>query len=1244
MKKRHFFKISATMLCFLLSLLMTAQEKPKVYVVSNAHFDSQWNWDVQTSIRDYVSKTVYQNLLLLEKYPNYIFNFEGGIKYWWMKEYYPIHFEKIKDYIHQGRWHVTGSSWDATDVNIPFPESFTRNILYGQMFYQDEFGVRGTDIFIPDCFGFGWILPTIAAHSGLIGFSTQKLQWRTNPFFENRAKIPFEIGLWKGVDGSQIMLVADGRNYTTRWSAHDLSRDSSLIRYATQSPLKTVYHYYGVGDTGGAPTLESVLSVEMGLKGDGPIKIISATSDQLYKDYLPFDKHPELPTYTGELLMDVHGTGCYTSQAAMKLYNRKNEQLGDLAERAAVVADWMGVQKYPGESLTESWRRFIWHQFHDDLTGTSLPRAYEFSWNDELLSQKQFAQILTASTGAVSNMLNTQVKGTPLVINNSISRPVKDILEINIDKSSSVKQAGVFDESGKPVPSQWVAGTDGNKLLIASDVKPVSYTVYELRAGGSTKVSALKVTNNTIENSIYKVTLDSNGNISSIIDKRFDNRELVKSGKSIRLALLTPNPSNQWPAWEIMKTTVDQTPVDIIESVATKIVENGPVRASLCIERKYGESTFRQYIRLTEGGQDDRIDVVNEINWQTPSALLKAEFPFNIDNEAATYDIGIGTVERKNNSVTAYEVPAQYWADLTAKDGSYGISVMNNSKVGWDKPDNNTLRLTLLHTPETQNRYAYQNIQDFGYHTLTYSIMGHRGNYVEAQTVAKAEILNRPLTAFFTGKHNGKAGRSFSFLQTSDDRMMVKALKKAEKSNDYVIRLYETTGKAVNDFTVTFASDIEIAHVLNGVEDVTGNAVFSGNKLTVNATPYSIHTFSVRLKPGASTGALPQSTPVVLNYNIKAASYNAYRSDANIDGKGYSYAAELLPETINASGIEFKLGDPVLENAIRCAGDTIILPQNGQYNKLYFLASSIMGDIITTFLVDDKPYEFVIPYYSGFIGQWGHTGHTQGFFKPAEVAYTGTHRHLSSGNVDAPYEFTYMFKFGIDIPKNAKKLILPDDSKILFFAATLAANENDNLTPAVDLVSTALKAEDLVPYSNARRNLIKNKPIIAKSTPDAPATNVNPNARGGAPNGVGGRGGALGVGSRPEAAIDGNINTMWVDSGENGTPYIEVDLEKESAIKGWFIYHGASTGRNNFAAQEYNLQVKKNLNDAWQTVDVVKENTESETNRLLAAPVAARYVRLNILKGAEVTQGGQGGRGGGAGGQSGIRIAEFEIY
>ena len=387
-------------------------QKPKAYMVSDAHLDTQWNWDIQTTIKDYVWNTISQNLFLLKQYPEYIFNFEGGVKYAWMKEYYPREYELMKAFVKAGRWHVSGASWDATDTLVPSVESFIRNIMLGQEFYRKELGVESTDIFLPDCFGFGWTLPTVAAHCGLIGFSSQKLDWRNNPFY-GKSKHPFTIGLWKGVDGASVML-AHGYDYGRRWDNEDLSENKYLMELSKCTPLNTVYRYYGTGDVGGSPTIASVASVEKGIKGDGPLKIISAASDQLFKDYQPYGSHPELPVFDGELLMDVHGTGCYTSQAAMKLYNRQNELLGDAAERASVAAALLGVAEYPGKSLTESWQRFIFHQFHDDLTGTSIPRAYEFSWNDELLSLKQFSGILTHSVGSVAGKLDTRVKGIPV--------------------------------------------------------------------------------------------------------------------------------------------------------------------------------------------------------------------------------------------------------------------------------------------------------------------------------------------------------------------------------------------------------------------------------------------------------------------------------------------------------------------------------------------------------------------------------------------------------------------------------------------------------------------------------------------------------------------------------------------------------------------------------------------------------------------------------------------------------------
>ena len=194
-------------------------KQAKVYAVADAHLDTQWNWDIQTTIKEYVWNTLSRNLYLLNRYPQYIFNFEGGVKYSWMKEYYPAQYEQLKAFVRAGRWHISGSSWDATDALVPSTESAIRNILLGQTFYRQEFGVESTDIFLPDCFGFGWTLPTIAAHCGLIGFSSQKLDWRHRPFHGD-SKHPFTIGLWKGVDGSAVML-AHGYDYGKRWNNID---------------------------------------------------------------------------------------------------------------------------------------------------------------------------------------------------------------------------------------------------------------------------------------------------------------------------------------------------------------------------------------------------------------------------------------------------------------------------------------------------------------------------------------------------------------------------------------------------------------------------------------------------------------------------------------------------------------------------------------------------------------------------------------------------------------------------------------------------------------------------------------------------------------------------------------------------------------------------------------------------------------------------------------------------------------
>lgn len=1201
--KRYVVLLASALLLGSGAYAQTAQptQKPEIYMVSNAHLDTQWNWDIQTTIKEYVRNTLNQNLLLLEQYPDYIFNFEGGVKYAWMKEYYPHQYERMKKYIRNGRWHISGASWDATDVLVPSIESLIRNVMLGQQYYRNEFGVESTDIFLPDCFGFGWTLPTVATHCGLIGFSSQKLGWRSRPFYGDR-KLPFLLGLWKGVDGSSLML-AHGDNYNTRWNEEDLSQNKELAELATRTPLYKVYRYYGTGDVGGSPTLTSVQAVVNSLDGKGPLKIKSVTSDQLYKEYLPYANHPELPVFDGELLMDVHGTGCYTSQAAMKLYNRQNELLGDAAERASVAAEWLNQAVYPREMLDESWKRFIFHQFHDDLTGTSIPRAYEFSWNDELISLQQFSGVLTSSLNAIIGQMDTRVKGIPVVFYNAVGYPVTELSEVEIATASAPRGVEVRDASGNQVAAQVLGYADGKaRLLVEATVPATGCAVYDVRFT-SRKVAAIaSAQERVLENSVYKLSLDEAGDIVSLFDKK-SGRELVKPGKRIRLALFDENKSYDWPAWEILKATIDREPVSVTGDVKITYVENGTLRKTLCVEKRHGASLFKQYIRLNEGAQADRIDFYNEVDWATSNALLKAEFPLAVANAEATYDLGVGSVKRGNNTEISYEVYAHQWADLTDRSGNCGVTILSDSKYGWDKPDDNTLRLTLLHTPDTKNNYSYQNRQDFGHHCFTYSLIAHKGDLDKAGTAQRAEAYNQKLKAFRTDAHKGILGKEFSFVASDNRNVVIKALKKAQESDEYVVRVYETSGRQPQQATLTFAGEIISASQADGTEKTIGSTAFEGNKLKVDITPYSIRTYKIRLKHSAlpANGNVYAGLP--LKYDLKTASFNAFRRDADFHG-GYSYPAELFPDSLLASQVPFRLGAKDAANGLVCKGDTLSLPEGHSYNKLYFLAAATDGDYKAVFRSGRSSAEFVIPSYTGFIGQWGHTEHTAGYLKEAEVAYVGTHRHSSTD--DRPYEFTYMFKFGMDIPVGATSIILPQNEKIVLFAATLAKENHQAAQIATPLFRTANKENrmQISELEAKKENLMKGaKPL--------------------------GCSGSLNERETPDAMIDGNVNTKWCEVGA-ALNYADFDLGEAKSVSGWKLFNAGREDQA-FITSACFLQGRNNQDEEWTTLDYMDGNEFDIVSRTFK-PVTVRYIRLLVTRPTQNI------------GMKVLRINEMELY
>ena len=1043
--------------------------KQKVlYCVGYAHLDTQWRWDYPTTIDRFIRDTLDQNFALFEKYPGYVFNFTGSVRYQMMKEYYPARYEKLKQYIADGKWYVSGSSVDEGDANVPSAESIIRQVLYGNEFFRDEFGKESRDFMLPDCFGFPASMPSIWAHCGLLGFSTQKLTWGS------AVGIPFKIGVWEGPDGRSVMAALDPGPYSTaiqgrvdtnnKWAQRI---DANGQRYGVWAD----YHYYGVGDQGGAPREKDVQNYLASVDNpDSEFLVALVSSDQMYKDITPAQR-AQLPRYKGDLLLTQHSAGTLSSQAYMKRWNRKGEQLADAAERAAVLADWTGGAKYPQKKMRTSWTRLLANQMHDILPGTSIPRAYTYSWNDEIIAMNGFAATLTSSVGADARLLDTRVQGTPLMVYNPLAIEREDAVEAEIHYDGALPKAvRVFDSRGAETPSQELTRTDHSiRLLFIASAPSVGLSVYDVRPARSpfADFDALRINSRQIENAHYRVTINDAGDVASVFDKDADRELLARPAQLV----FTHERPQQYPAWNMDWTDRQKPPTGAVDGPATvRIIERGPVRVSLEIEREARDSIVRQRLRLTRGDAGRVVEFDTHIDWQTTESTLKASFPLTVSNFNATYNWGLGTIQRGDNDPTKYEVPSHEWFDLTDDSGDYGVSILEDSKFGSDKPTDNEVRLTLLYTPGVRQSFLDQHSQDWGRHDILYALYGHTGDWRTAQSEWRGRRLNQPMRVFQTSQHDGTLGKRVSIASVSTRQVDIRAIKKAEHGDWIIVRLQELSGKPAASVRVEFVADVAEAHEVDGQERRIGDSAMKvvDGQLAFDMTPYSPRSFAVRLAKPASRLAPIVSHPLSLPFNVDVVSRDSGRADGAMDADGRTYPAEQLSRRVVAEGIRFNLGgsSPGEFNAVACRGQSIALPENDD-NRVYLLAAAT-EDVVGVFHVGDAAQSRTIQAWTGFIGQWDNrlwdrpfeeidyrtegnvTGFAAGYIKRAPIAWFSTHRHHpTKGN--EPYQFSYLFKYELARPKGATTLRLPGEERIKVFAITTATNPNAKVRPAAPL-------------------------------------------------------------------------------------------------------------------------------------------------------------------------------------------------
>jgi len=813
------------------SELSQVQRHPAVISVGHAHLDIAWKWQIKHSQKK-VARTFANALRMMDLYPEYCFIQGQPQLYKYVQEYYTSLFNRVKEKIKTGQWEATGGMWIEADCNIPGGESLVRQFLFGKRYFRKEFGIDDKVVWLPDSFGFCYSLPQIIKKSGMRYFMTTKLSW--NQF----VKFPYDTFYWEGLDGTRILAHFITTPDPRGWNDYSVDLNPKTVKscwdnYHQQQENQKVLLSFGWGDGGGGPTREMLENA----KRINYMKVLPYQQHGKVENFFSELEHnvDQLPVWNDELYLQLH-RGCYTSQARIKKNNRHCEILYHNAELFSVL-NFLETSQYPQHELNCGWELLLLNQFHDILPGSSIAEVYKDSEHDYEKVTTIGQNTLDEALKQICIKLSSKGDNKKLVIFNPLSWKRSDLVFLPL--KNDLKHFDIINSQGDKVVFQ-VLG-DWEAVLFHSEETPsMGYQVFELRDNklNESFPSSMNVSPHRIENRFFNIKLDSQGQITSIYDKRYQ-REIIETGKSGNLLQLFEDRPLANDAWDIDISYQDKC-LGLTELKEIKVIEKGPIRGGLFLKRIFLSSTINQYIYIYD--KLPRIDFKTEINWQQHQTLLKVAFPVAIHANKATYEIPFGNIARPSHWNTAwdlakFEVPAQKWADLS--EGNYGISLLNDCKYGYDIKDN-VMRLTLLKSAIDPDPNA-----DIGHHSFCYALYPHEDDWRCGHTVQMAYEFNYPLLPrIIRSKKKDISSAKFSFVNVNRENVIIETLKKAEDSNKIILRVYEAYNER-GEIEIKFSYPLKAVEECNLIETDEKPIDFNEDSFRFYIKPYEIKTFLI---------------------------------------------------------------------------------------------------------------------------------------------------------------------------------------------------------------------------------------------------------------------------------------------------------------------------------------------------------------------------------------------------------------
>ncbi len=845
---------------------MNGQEKDVIYVVPHTHYDAVWVFTKEDYFYiniDFILKKVIE---IMERKPEYKFLIEQVFLLEEIENRYPELFEKIGEYIRQGRIEVADGEYLMPDTMLPQEETLVREILFGKRYLREKFGFEAVVMWQADGFGLNAQLPQIYRKSGYRYVAFRRGYSERNP----------SEFLWEGLDGTRIIAHSFPLGYR---AGLYISRFEESYRTLKECAFGN--HILMPSGSGSTPPQEEVVeAVERWNRTHETSEMKIATPVEFFREVEKYaDK---LPVRKGEMYCGKYSPvfpDTASSRIWIKLSQRELEsKLLTLERLDAICYSLTGITH--SEELENCWKKILFNAFHDVIPGTGADDGYtEVRYNVDFLRVK-IPHLLKDTLLELLDCLKGDTSGD-FVVFNPLSWEVENWVEVDLTFERGVIREIRGVKSGREERKVEVLKEsryyDGSirfaRIGFIAKVPPLGIRTYRIIEYEPADGGKLEEKANVVSNKFFNVHYSPENGLIMVFR---DGEEIFVEGNEIVIDseagnlyhhiedIDTPVHTEggegiRFGRFDVENISVTRTPLRFIINVTTRYYSLiWPYR----LTDKWKPVFWRHnYITIDKKiiiyRDLPRIDFVTVINNRHSRTRIRTRFRTNIYSEEYTCETQFGAVNRKTNMYyfnpedwvekPSGVYPSLRWIDYS--DGKKGLTIINRGNPENEVRDN-CVYITLLRSVDLLSHgkegpvIPVPDAMELKRYEFHYSAYPHEGDWREAKSYKAGYEFNYQLIPLQVDREK-KLPEAFSFVSVKPESVILTALKAGE--GQLILRVYEAEGES-REVEIEFFKEVGEVRELNLIEDEIDGRNFEvdGRKVKFTIGGFEIVTLGVR--------------------------------------------------------------------------------------------------------------------------------------------------------------------------------------------------------------------------------------------------------------------------------------------------------------------------------------------------------------------------------------------------------------